>query len=180
MTATDRDGLQIRRAQPGEREALRELTMGAYIQYADVLRPEYWRSYEEHITATLDDIGAGEQWVAERDGIVLGTVLFYPPGKSFGDDVDAIMSADCPEVRLLAVSPESRGSGAGRALMQFSVERARDTGAPGLVLHTMSMMGAARALYESMGFVRAPELDFRPAKEWFVEGFRLPLSEATE
>ena len=59
--------------------------------------------------------------------------------------------------------------------MVACVDRARDSGAPGLVLHTMAMMKAARSLYDDMGFIRAPELDFRPAEYWFVEGYRLDL-----
>ena len=93
------------------------------------------------------------------------------------DSPDEGTSADCPEVRLVAVAPAGRGRGVGRALMEACVERARSSGAPGLVLHTMAMMIAARSLYDSMGFGRAPELDFQPAREWFLEGFRLDFSQ---
>jgi GNAT superfamily N-acetyltransferase len=114
------------------------------------------------------------QLVALESGEIAGTALYFPPGTSFGDDTErAAMSPNCPEVRLLAVAPEGRGSGIGRALMETCVERAKSDGAPGLVLHTMAMMRVARFLYDSMGFARAPELDFEPAQNWYVEGFRL-------
>ena len=167
--------MEIREARPSEREHLREITLAAYGEYAQLLPPKHWDSYLQHINHTHDDIGVGEQFVALFRGVPAGTALFYPPGTSFSDDVDAVMSADCPEVRLLAVTPESRGSGAGRALMEACVARARDSGAEGIVLHTMEMMKAARTLYASMGFERVPELDFQPAKDWYVEGFRLAL-----
>ncbi|MEE2778413.1 MAG: GNAT family N-acetyltransferase [Acidobacteriota bacterium] len=175
MTQSGRQ-VEVRKSRASERQCLRDITLAAYQEYSRLLRPEYWASYEQHINATHDDLGAGEQLVALISDQPVGTAVYYPPGTSFGEDIDtAQMSPDCPEIRLLAVTPESRGSGAGRALMDAVVMRARDTGAPGLVLHTLEVMKAARALYASMGFERAPELDFQPAKEWFVQGYRLPL-----
>ena len=176
--------LEIRAAVASERQQALEITLSAYAEYERVLRPEYWDSYRQHIVDTLTDLGAAEQLVAAagaslhgaslHGASLLGTALFCRPGSSFGEEVtDAAMSLDCPEVRLVAVAPESRGQGVGRAIMEACVDRARASGAPGLVLHTMAIMKAARSLYDSMGFVRAPELDFQPAKEWFVEGFRL-------
>jgi len=38
------------------------------------------------------------------------------------------------------------------------------------------MMAVAMALYERMGFVRAPEIDFRPAPAMLVKGYRLALT----
>jgi hypothetical protein len=40
------------------------------------------------------------------------------------------------------------------------------------------MMQTAMRLYERMGFVRAPELDFQPAPATTVKGYRLDLTEA--
>ena len=135
----------------------------------------HWKIYRSYIVATLADIGEAEQLVATRGDSLLGTVLLNPPGKSFGENVGASMSDDCPEVRLLAVAPEGRGLGVGRALMDQCVRPTSRTGAPGVVLHTMAMMKAARRVYDDMGSC-APELAFAPAKNWQVEGFRLPLA----
>ena len=166
--------VEIRTAVASEHQQALEITLSAYAEYERVLRPEYWDSYRQHIVDTLTDFGAAEQLVAVDGTMMLGTALFCRPGSSFGEEVAvAAMSPDCPEVRLVAVAPEGRGQGIGRAIMETCVDRARSSGAPGLVLHTMEIMKAARSLYDSMGFARAPELDFQPAKEWFVEGFRL-------
>jgi hypothetical protein len=59
--------------------------------------------------------------------------------------------------------PLARGRGVGAALMQECVRRVRKTGGRVLSLHTTDMMQAALRMYERMGFVRAPELDFHPA-----------------
>lgn len=52
----------------------------------------------------------------------------------------------------LYVIPGMRGRGIGRALMEATVELARERGADGIDLNTGETDTAARALYESMGF----------------------------
>ena len=170
--------LEIRRSLTSERAEALDITLSAYTEYARAMRPEYWDSYRQHIVDTLTDFGAAQQLVAIANGAPVGTTLYCPPGSAFADDAENVAaSPDCPEVRLLAVAPAGRGQGVAHAIMEFCIERARNDNAPGLVLHTMTIMEAARSLYDSMGFVRAPELDFQPAKEWFVEGYRLDFDE---
>jgi ribosomal protein S18 acetylase RimI-like enzyme len=59
-----------------------------------------------------------------------------------------------PEAHLqeLYVAPALRGQGIGRALLEASIEVARDAGATGIDLNTGETDTAARALYESAGF----------------------------
>jgi ribosomal protein S18 acetylase RimI-like enzyme len=52
----------------------------------------------------------------------------------------------------LYVTPERRGHGLGRALMEESIKLARDEGATHMDLGTSEDDLAARALYESLGF----------------------------
>jgi ribosomal protein S18 acetylase RimI-like enzyme len=52
----------------------------------------------------------------------------------------------------LYVVPELRGHGIGRALMERTLELARERGADGIDLNTGETDTAARGLYESMGF----------------------------
>jgi ribosomal protein S18 acetylase RimI-like enzyme len=66
----------------------------------------------------------------------------------------------------------------GAALMQECVRRVRKAGGRVLSLHTTHLMQAALRMYERMGFVRAPELDFHPAPGVTVKGYRLDLEEA--
>jgi ribosomal protein S18 acetylase RimI-like enzyme len=56
------------------------------------------------------------------------------------------------------------------------IRRSRAAGARAITLHTTDMMAVAMALYERMGFVRAPEIDFRPAPTMLVKGYRLALT----
>jgi ribosomal protein S18 acetylase RimI-like enzyme len=59
--------------------------------------------------------------------------------------------------------------------MQECVTRAHASGTASLTLHTTDIMQAAMRLYERMGFVRAPELDFEPAPGVVVKGYRLDV-----
>src|ERR687887_373333 len=59
----------------------------------------------------------------------------------------------------LGVDPALRGRGIGRRLVRECLDRARLLGVPVLCLHTAAFMTAAVALYEAMGFERAPTYD---------------------
>jgi GNAT superfamily N-acetyltransferase len=166
--------IQIRGARDEDGGAIRNVTLAAYEEYAQAVPARFWLAYRRNLLATLETKGPEDRIVAERGGVVVGSVLLYPPaagayGPAGGD-------GRWPEVRLLAVLPEARGHGVGSALMRECVRRARDMGAPALGLHTTDMMRAAVRMYERMGFARAPETDFEPGGGIVVKGFRLDLA----
>jgi ribosomal protein S18 acetylase RimI-like enzyme len=70
-------------------------------------------------------------------------------------------------MRMLAVVPDARGQGVGRALVLACIERARAAGKPGIGIYTRPFMTSAHRLYASLGFRRVRELDweFEPG-EW--------------
>jgi len=167
--------LHIRAARESDRDAIQDVTLSAYQQYAAVMPPPYWENYQRNILDTLTDVRPAEQIVAEQAGIVVGTVLLYPAGTVFSGPDGAPVTLAWPEVRLLAVAPAARGQGIGRALMQECVQRAHRSGAMAITLHTGDMMEVAMHMYERMGFVRAPELDFHLAPGVTIKGYRLNL-----
>ena len=170
--------LLIRDARPRDRDAICEVTLAAYHEYAARM-PAHWESYRQNILTTLADIKTAEQLVAEHEGAIVGTVLLYP-ARSIGATRDGVpVRRLWPEVRLLAVAPAARGRGIGTALMRECVRRARQSGAGVLTLHTTEMMQAALRVYERMGFVRAPELDFHPAPGLTIKGYRRALRVAS-
>lgn len=166
--------LQIRGARPDDREAIRAVTLAAYQEYAAPMRA-HWAGYRQNILETIADALPAEQFVAEYEGTIVGTVLLYPAGTAMPPSRAGIVRRSWPEVRLLAVVPGARGHGIGAALMQECVRRAREAGADALTLHTTTMMQTAMRLYARLGFVRASELDFQPAPGVTIEGYRLDL-----
>jgi ribosomal protein S18 acetylase RimI-like enzyme len=163
----------IRDARPEEHDSIRDMTLAAYAEYAGVMPEAFWQTYRRHLILTLDSDTPAERIVTERAGRIVGSVMLFPAAtKAYGS---AAVSLECPEVRLLAVPPEARGHGIGEALMRECAHRAKRAGASALGLHTADVMRAAVRLYERLGYVRTPELDFLPAKGPLVKGYRLDL-----
>lgn len=178
MTERAMEGTTIRDARPGEREAIRDLTLSAYAQFAETMEPAAWAGLEGALHAALATTDEVERIVAERDGVLVGSVMLWPPAADAYRGAAA--RAPWPELRLLAVSPEARGQGVGEALVEECVRRARRMGAAELGLHTSRSMGAAIRMYERRGFVRAPEFDFQPPGAELVTAYRLPLGDVTQ
>jgi GNAT superfamily N-acetyltransferase len=165
----------IRAARESDRAAIREVTLAAYQEYA-LRMPAHWEDYVQNILVTLAEARSTEQIVAEQDGTVVGTVLLYPAGTVLTPRSEVSVTLAWPEVRLLAVAPAARGQGIGAALMRECIQRARQSGAAALTLHTTEMMKVAMGMYERMGFVRAPDLDFRPGPDITIKGYRYDLN----
>jgi ribosomal protein S18 acetylase RimI-like enzyme len=163
----------IRDARDNEREAIRNVTLAAYEEYATAMPKPFWEAYRQNILLTLDQEESVERIIAEREGTIIGSVLLYPSIANVYTQVSADL--DWPEVRLLAVAPTTRGQGIGSALMDECEQRARNAGATVLGLHTTDMMQAAMRMYERRGFIRVPELDFYPAEGLHVKGYRRSL-----
>lgn len=89
------------------------------------------------------------------EGAAQGTITVVPPESTFSE-------YDGPdfELRMLAVSPLERAKGIGEDLARFGLTLAVERGATRVLLSTMHAMTAAHRLYEKVGFVRIPELDW--------------------
>ena len=170
------NNLLLRDARHSDREAITNVTLSAYREYAAIM-PAHWEDYKQNILTTLAEVKPAEQIVAEQAGAVVGTVLLYPAGTVLEGPDEREVRLGWPEVRLLAVAPAARGQGIGAALMQECIQRALRAKAAAITLHTTDMMQVAMHMYERMGFGRAPELDFRPTEDVIIKGYRLNLDE---
>lgn len=114
-----------------------------------------------------------------QTGDVCGSVDFIDDMTQYGSGGTASTVTDAVGIRLLAVDDAFRGRGVGKALTQFCIARARQLGKARVVLHTTRAMQTAWAMYEGLGFVRFPEIDFRQGT-LDVFGFRLDLDGAVD
>jgi ribosomal protein S18 acetylase RimI-like enzyme len=164
----------VRDARPADRDAIHDLTLRAYEDYATIMSPTSYATLLRALHDALASDAPSHRLVAEHEGKLLGSVMLYPPAvAAYGELARA---APWPELRLLAVAPEARGLGIGELLVHECIRRLRDAGLPELGLHTATSMRGAMRLYERLGFVRAPEHDFHPEGGELVQAYRLGLT----
>ncbi len=166
------DHLHIRDAVPGDRDTIRDVIIASFAQYATTLST--WDMYREYLLTTFDQDRTAERLVAEKDGMIIGSVFLFP-AKPPGDTNPT--RGPLPEVGMLAVAPEARGQGVGNALLDECLRRARRAGGSTIGLHTMDVMGGAVRLYERRGFVRAPEGDWSPTEDVLVKWYHRSLDD---
>ena len=138
--------IEVRAVSAADEQVWRELWRG------------YCRFYETdvppHVTAAtwrrlLDPGERVDGLVAEHDGEVVGFVNYVLHPSTWG-------TADTCYLEDLFVSPAARGGGAGRALIEAVLERAKAYGWAKVYWHTRQDNARARALYDTF----APADDF--------------------
>lgn len=146
--------MEVRTIRPDECELLGRITIRAYrnLQGGLALGP-----YEDVLVDVAARTVDCEVFVAlDADGELIGGVTYVPgPGTGWSEFTDP----DAAGIRMLAVDPPHEGAGAGRALVEACIARARIQLRRRVVLHSTPVMEVARALYERLGFVTTPELD---------------------
>ena len=143
----------VRAAVPADYPAIREVVIAAYRQYADLIPPDIFSSYLADVLDLDTHARHGRLIVIEADERVCAFGAFYPDGSTQG------FPREWASGRALAVHPDARGNGAARALLAAGESLALQAGAPVLAFHTHSYMTGAIALYERLGYRRAPEFD---------------------
>lgn len=146
--------MELRRARASEYDAIGALTVAAYEPFLTGAEDDYRERLADVATRDRE----AEIWVAVDGAHVLGNVTVCPPGSSWSE----IAEDGEGEFRMLAVSPDAQGRGAGSALAQLVVDRFRADGARGIVLSSLDKMAGAHRLYERLGFTRAPARDWSP------------------
>ena len=148
--------LVVRDATPADYPAIRDVVTAAYRQYADLVPPDIFSAYLAGLLDLDTHARHGRLLVAEADQWICAFGAFYQDASVKGIG----MPAGWASGRALAVHPATRGNGAARALMAAGERLAREAGAPVLAFHTVSFMTGAIALYERLGYDRAPEFDY--------------------
>ena len=149
-------GLVVRDAVPADYPAIRDVVIAAYRQYADLVAPDIFSAYLADLLDLDTHARLGRLLVVEADQWICAFGAFYPDASVQGVGLPAGWASG----RALAVHPAARGIGAAPALMAAGERLAREAGAPVLAFHTVSFMTGAIALYERLGYRRAPEFDY--------------------
>lgn len=161
--------LAIRPARPDELPAVGELTLAAY-RADDLVAEDH--PYAERLADTVSRHRDAELLVAtDPADRLLGTVTICRPGTPYAQ----VAGPHELEFRMLAVHPDGRGRGVGRALVGTVLDRARAEGYRGVALSTGASMRIAHGLYERFGFRRAPERDWKPNERVSLMVFAIQL-----
>lgn len=158
--------LTVAEIRPDQYDAVGELTAGVY-------RGEGFSSedYEPALRDVASRAGSATVMVAERDGELVGAVTVATRGGQWAEQAvpgEAVL-------RMLVVAADARGSGAGERLVRACLEVARADGCALVRLSSQEDMTAAHRLYERLGFVRTPALDWSPVPGLRLRTYALPL-----
>ena len=125
----------IRPAERRDAAVVRDLVRAAYSKYVERIGKEPAPMLEDYDAL----IRAGEVWVWDEGGEVLGVLVMRP-------------AEDHLFVDNVAVAPGHQGRGLGRELLAFAEERARREGLPEVRLYTNEKMHENLAVYARLGF----------------------------
>ena len=146
----------VRAVGPADYPAIRDVVIAAYGQYESLIAPDIFANYLADLLDLETHASNGKLLVVEADAQVRGYAAFYPDASVQGLGWPAGWASG----RALAVHPAARGHGVARTLIATGERLAKDNGAPVFAFHTASFMTSAIALYDRLGYRRAPEFDF--------------------
>ena len=148
------ESVGVRLATPRDSETVAGLLLMAFLPF----RAEYTDEAFEFTTPSTDVIrerfSEGPIWLAEREGVAVGTVSGLPEADRF-------------YIRSMAIDPLAQSSGVGQKLLETVERHAREQGFEKLFLYTTYVLPGARRLYEKNGFNVLRET---LPEEWFDMG----------
>jgi GNAT superfamily N-acetyltransferase len=134
---------------------MRSVLRAAYAPYERILGAELFASYLADLLDLDTHAGHGVLLVAEDGDRIIGTAAFYPDTSVQGFGWPLGWAGG----RALSVHPDARGRGAAQALIAQCEARAVLAGRRVFAFHTAAFMVDAVALYEHLGYRRAPDFD---------------------
>jgi uncharacterized protein (TIGR02118 family) len=166
----------IRQAKPAEFEPLGQLMVGVYADLegfpSKTEQPRYYEMLAN--IGRMTEKPETQLLVAVDGDRLLGGLVYFSDMAQYGSGGTATKETGASGFRLLAVAPEARGLGVGKALAKKCIDLARERGHDQVIIHTTDAMKIAWGMYENLGFRRSPDLDFMQEKLQ-VYGFRLKL-----
>jgi putative acetyltransferase len=132
---------------------IRPLRSGEDTSAFRILNEEWITRYFTLEKADRETLGDPENKILNRGGWIF---MAYSSGQAVGCVALIPMGEGVYEVSKMAVSPQLRGFGIGRKLLQHAVNQAERMGAKSLFLASNAKLENAVHLYESIGFRHVP------------------------
>jgi GNAT superfamily N-acetyltransferase len=162
----------VRQAMPADAPVIDEMLREA-AAWVDALGVVMWEDGELEPWRTADEVGAGQFFIAERDGNIAGAVRFQLEDALFWPDLPP---GDSAFVHRLVVRRHFKGCGISTALLAWAVERARAVGRPHLRLDCDATRAKLRAIYEGFGFCLH---SYRQVGPYYVARYEYPVRALT-
>lgn len=171
------DKFIVREAKLEEYSVLGELMAKAYAGLKGFPKPEEIPEYY-NLLRNVGEFTASPKVkllvAISNEGKVEGGLVYFGDMRYYGTGGEITKKQIAGGFRLLAVNPEIRGKGLGHLLIEACFKQAKKEGFDYLVIHSTKYMSIAWKMYEKMGFIRFPEIDFEKSKVQ-VFGFRYAL-----
>lgn len=146
--------MEVREVSPDEHDRAGQAVLRAYLALGDGCLVD---GYDAEIASVAERASHTTVFVAVDAGEVIGAATYVGDQ---GSPAAERLAPDEAGIRFLGVDPVHQGRGAGRALLDACLARARAEGKRAVVLHTTEVMETARAMYVRSGFRRMPGRDF--------------------
>lgn len=149
--ALQHDAASVRLAVSDDADAISEVLLLSFGANRESYTPEAFVVVTPSPAEIEGRFAEGPQWVAERDGSVIGTVgVTHEPEGIY--------------IRSLGVAPEEQGHGVGHKLLDAIDEYAASQNAIRIFLYTTYFVPAAVKLYEKHGYKWVRDTT---AEEWY-------------
>jgi ribosomal protein S18 acetylase RimI-like enzyme len=150
------DGPSFREAVPSDAPFVAGLVNAAYRHYIPRIG-----TVPGPMTANYDEVIRDDRvTIAERDGAIVGVIVLRVTDEGFLID-------------NIAVHPAHRGTGVGKALLEFAEDEARRAGFDAVYLYTHEKMTENLALYSRFGYL---EYDRRSLRDFSLVFMRKRLA----
>ena len=138
--------IQLRDYSSNDASAVDILAVTAFDEFKNAYAD--WLGFKTKISAMSSLATSGELVVAEHQSRLVGAVAYIGPHKPKSE----LFRPEWSIMRMLVVAPEARRLGAGRALAEECLARAKRDNAAIFALHTSELMSVALPMYQRMGF----------------------------
>jgi putative acetyltransferase len=138
---------------PADAIEIRPLEIGQDGSAFRTLNEEWISRYFVLEKKDRETLGDPENTILRKGGRIF---MVYADGNAVGCVALIPMGDGVYELSKMAVSPQMRGQGIGRKLLEHAIAQARELGAKSLFLGSSSLLKNAVHLYEAVGFRHVP------------------------